>query len=351
MFKGFVFDVYPDEEYITLRTTNGLLYYTEFLYPQKVECDKATSWRVASNSTHGIVSNLPVSGTCTFKDEGGKLRITSARMRSSTPLIRGGDYPSPEDFMFEPEGMFTMTGFGAALDLVGWACSVDGLPPRCGVYMDEEFLCATNTRVLARVPNKYEFADGRKNVVLPYAQIAPILRTIEELQVGVLGNNLVISPTEDIFIKCGLFEDRFDPVNRIMEKEYTHSLSFEKDLMTGILSRVSKIGAADRQISLDVYIVGDIMTLSVKDRDSSEEIEESLSLGMGQDHEMVKYMFSIEYFTDAVSKSPGKSITFHYNPGVPKSIVKFTADGGYEVCVMPRVEVEKDRGSNGSAEA
>lgn len=344
MYKGFVIDVYPDEEYVTLRTTNGQLYYTEFLYPESIECDKATTWRVSSISTHGVVSNLPITKVCTFRDEGSKLRITSGRMRATIPLLRGGDYPSPDEFMFEPEGMFHMTGFGAALDLVGWAASNDGLPPRCGIYMDSDYVCATNMWVLARVPNKYEFADGRDFVVLPYATLAPILRSIEELDVGVLGNNLIISPTEDIFIKCGLFEPRFDPVNRVMDKEYTSSVVFDKEEMTGVLSRVSKIGSSDRQVSLDVYIVGDSMTLSVKDRNSSEEIEESIDLAEAVDHEMVKYMFSIEYFTEAVAKAQGKAITFNYSPDIPKSIVKFSTDSGYEVCVMPRIDMPKDRG-------
>lgn len=348
MFKGFVIDLDPDEESVTLRTTNGSLYYTEFLYPTSIECDKAVSWRVASISTHGIVSNLPVTGTVKFKDEGGKLRITSGRMRASTPLIRGGDYPDQDQFMYEPEGMYPLKGFGEKLDLIGWAVSPDGLPPRAGVYMDSEFLCATNSRVLARVPNEYKFADDRKNIVLPYALVAPILRTIEELEVGVLGNNLIISPTEDIYIKCSLFEDRFDPVNRIMEKEYPESLTFDKEVCTGVLSRVSKIGAADRQINLDVYIVGDLMTLSIKDRDSAEEIEESMTLAVEAEHELAKFMFSLEYFTDAVSKAPGKEITMHYDPNKTNSVVKFSSDHGYEACVVPRVEVQKDRGDNGS---
>nr|DAK84355.1 MAG TPA: DNA polymerase sliding clamp [Caudoviricetes sp.] len=348
MFKGFVFDVSPDDEFVTLRTTNGVLYYTEFLYPTKIECTEPMSWRVSSLSTHGIVSNLPVTGSVKFKDEGGKLRITSGRMRATIPLIRGGDYPDQEEFMFEPEGMYPMKGLGESLDRVGWAVAADGLPPRAGVYMDENFLCATNGRVLARVPIEYKFATDRNNIVMPYSIVAPLLRSIEELEVGVLGSNLIISPTEDIYIKCSLFEDRFDPVNRIMEKEYPESCTFDKETILGVLSRVSKIGASDRQVNLDVYIVGDLMTLSIKDKDSAEEIEESLALTAEATHEMVRFMFSIDYFTDAITKAPGKDLTMHYNPDKTGAVVKFEGAMGYEACVVPRIEVLKDRGeSNG----
>lgn len=345
MYKGFVFDLFPGEEYVTLRTTNGELYYTEYLYPNEIEVEKAVSWRVASMSTHGIVSNLAASGSVKLKDEGGKLRITSGRMKATTPLIRSNDYPDAEQFMYEPEGMFTMQGFGTRLDLVGWSTSGDGLPPRCGVYMDSEHLCATNGKTLVRVPNDYKFADNRDNIVLPYQLVGPILRTMEEVQVGVLGNHLVISPTEDIFIKCTLYEPRFDPVNRIMEKEHPEVISFNKEEMMSTLSRVSKIGTSDRQIGLDVYIGGETMTLSVKDRDSAEEIEETIFLQSGGEHELVKFMFSVEYFTDIINKAPGKDIAMHYNPEKTVSMVKFTGDNGYEGVVMPRAEVAKMRGS------
>ncbi|ATW61147.1 DNA polymerase III sliding clamp [Gordonia phage Harambe] len=346
MYKGFVFDLDPEEEAVILRTTNGELFYTEFLYPKDMEVDQPTTWRVASSSTHGIVSNLPMSGTCKFKDEGGKLRITSGRMRASTPLIRGGDYPDQASFMFEPEGMFQMKGFGSRLDLVGWAVSSDGLPPRAGVYMDEEYLCASNGKLAVRVPNEYSFADGRSNVVMPYSIIGPILRSIEELEVGVLGNNLIISPTEDIYIKCGLFEERFDPVNRMMSKEHEASCSFDKETIVGVLSRVSKIGSSDRQIALDLYIAGDMMTLAIKDRDSAEEIEESLMLHAEAEHDdMVRYLFSVETFTEVITKAPGKDITMMYNPSKTTSMVKFTAAEGFEAAVMPRVDIPKDRGA------
>lgn len=344
MFKGFVFDVYPGEDYVTLRTTNGDIYYTEFLYPKSIDVEKQTSWRVASASTHGIVSNLKLSETVKFKDEGGKIRITSGRMKASTPLIRSGDYPDADLFMFEPDNMIKMSGFGKRLDQVGWAVSTDGLPPRCGVYMDEEHIGATNGKLLVRLPNEYSFADGRSNIVIPYALVGPILRQIEEIELGVLGNNLIISPTEDIFIKCALYEPRFDPINRIMEKEHGAVLSFDKDEMLGVLSRVSNIGASDRQIALDLYIVSEMMTLSIKDRDAAEEIEETILLQSGGDHEMCKFRFSIEYFRDIVAKAPGKDIVMHYSPEKTASMVKFTADEGYEGVVMPRIETEKDRG-------
>lgn len=349
MFKGFVFDVFPDEEYVILRTTNGELYYTEYLYPVSIEADKPTTWRVASMSTFGVVSNLPVKGTCKFKDEGGKLRITSSRTKATTPLIRGGDYPDVDQFMFEPEGMVKLEGYGTRLDLVGWAASTDGMPPRCGVYMDGDHLCATNGTVLARVPNEYVFADGRDNVVMPYALIAPIIRTMEEVEVGVIGNHMVFSPTEDIFIKCTLFEPRFDAVNRVMEKEFPNQLSFSKDDVVGALSRVSKIGSADRQIALDVYLVGDTMTLSIKDKDSAEEIEESILLISESDHEgFVRYIFGIEHFTNAVTKSSGKNVIMHYNAEKPTSVVKFEGEGGYESAIMPRIDVEQMRRANES---
>lgn len=347
MFKGFVIDLYPGEEYVTLRTTNGELFYTEYLHPLSIEVDKQTSWRVASPSTHGIVSNLSVKGNVKMKDEGGKIRITSGRMKASTPLIRGGDYPDMDQFMFEPEGMMTLNGFGSRLDLVGWATSSDGMPPRCGVYMDEEYLCATDGTVLARYPNEYKFADERDNIVIPYHLIGPIIRTMEEVQVGVIGNHFVVSPTEDIYIKCTLFEPRFDPVNRVMEKEHETSVSFDKDEMIGVLSRVSKIGSADRQISLDVYIIGEMMTLAIRDRDSAEEIEESVLLVQeAETQDLTRFIFSIERFTDIMTKAPGKNITMRYNPSKPMSVVKFENDSGYQTALMPRMDINKVRGES-----
>lgn len=179
----------------------------------------------------------------------GKLRITSGKMRASTPLIKDQSYPDADQFMYEPEGMFKMSGWGARLDKVGWAVSADNIPPRCGVYMSDEYLCATNMKILARIPNDYKFFDGREFIVMPYQLIGGLMRTIEEIEVGVIGNNLIMSPTEDIYIKCVLFDAKFDPVNRIMEKTFEESLTFDRDEMNNVLSRVTKIGSSDRQVA------------------------------------------------------------------------------------------------------
>lgn len=344
MYKGFVIDLFPDEEYVVLRTTNGELFYAEFLYPNEIEVEEKTSWRVPSITAHGLVSNLKTKGTVKFKDEGGKVRITSGRMRATLPLIKSGDYPDISQFLYEQENMKTIQGFGGRLDSAGWAATTDGLPPKCGVYMNSEYLAATNGAILTRVENKYEFVDGRENIVMPYATIAPLLRTMEEVQLGIQGGYMVVSPTDDIFIKCVLFEPKFPPVERAMSKEWSHDLSFDREEVANVLTRVTRIGTTDRQVALEVWIGGESMTLSIKDRDSSEEIDESVILLQGGDHDLVRFSFSVENFTDAVNKAPGKNLVLSYSPDKPQALVKLSNESGLEIALMPRAEIPKSRG-------
>lgn len=346
MFKGFVIDLIPGEDYVILRTTNGELFYAEFLYPEIEDLEHPTTWRVPSGSCHGIVSNLKTKGTVKFKDEGGKLRITSGRMRASLPLIRSDDYPELTQFLYEQENMLTVQGFGSRLDQVGWATADDNLPPGCAVVMTDTYLAATNRAVLARVPNKFEFNDGREKVVIPYRSVAPLLRTMEEVQLGVQGGHMVVSPTEDIFIKFSMFEDKFPPVEKAMDRAQEEVLSFSREEVADVLTRVTRIGTTDRQVALEIWIGGQTMTLSIKDRDSAEEIDESVQLLQGGDHELVRFMFSVENFSETINKFPGKTLTMEYSPSKPTSTVKMFNDAGYEVVLMPRAETVKSRGED-----
>lgn len=337
MYKGFIFDLDPEEKVVRLRVTNGELYYTEYLYPTRIVADGPLTWRVASPSTHGIVTNLAPSSIVTMKDEGGKLRISSGRMRAATPFISSGDYPHPDAFMYELQDMQTLSGWGARMDTVGWTVSPENLPPRCGIYMSSTHMCATNSKVLARIPNEFVLPEGRDFVVLPYKYLAGVLRNLHEVQVGIQGGNLVISPTEDIFIKCSLFEDKFDPVDTIMDKTHETELTFDRDAMLAVLSRVTTIGASDRQVTLEAWIGGGQIALCIRDRISAEEIEESLDVE-GADHPVKKFMFSVEYFMDTVSKMTSPQVVMDYSPSKPYAIVKFTSAQGLEVVIQPRRE-------------
>lgn len=343
-YKGFVFDLDPNEDGIVLRTTNGDIWYTEFLYPSSSSIDKPTSWRVSSLSLNAIISSLPIKNDArvNLKAEGGKMRITYGRMKATTPFIRSDDYPEWQTF--DADHFETYTKFGEMLDRVGWATSNDNLPPRCGVYLSETVIAATREGVVVSVPSKFNFADGRDNIVIPYSQVAPIARTMEECKVGVVGNNLLLSPTEDVFIKCALYDDKFPNVEGVIERtDHDTVVMFSKSETSEVIKRVSALGADDRQRNLLVTIGDDLVIFAIRDSDSAEEVEETIMVPGQADHEPVRFLFSIELFRDAIEKAPGKDITLLYDPANAKRPVKFVGADDYNVVVMPRREVQKER--------
>lgn len=337
-YKGFVFELNPETTTVLLRVTNGEVYYSEVLYPFEVEGEEGQLWRVSSVLAHNIISNLPLAsdGKVKFVEEQGKLRITHGKMRASTPLIDADSYPTWE--IDRPENFRTMTRMGQLLDTVAWAAENNNVPPRCGVYMSTEAVSCTQHGVISYMPVEFEFLDNRRNVVIPINQVGAIVRSMEEVQVSVVGGNMYLSPNEDVLIRCSLYDDSFPDVEGVVGSTNPEGVVFlNRTEVQGILSRVNAVNASDRQRALAITIGDEQVNFSSRDKSSGDEIEESM-FAQGADHDPVLFHVSVEFFTSAIDNCPTQSMLLQYNPSNPKRPIKICGEQpGYNVVLMPRI--------------
>lgn len=342
-YKGFVFEIFNDEQVVRLRCTNGDLFYSEFVYPNEIEGPDVT-WRVSSRTTFAVASNLPIrAGKKVILEEvkdakyGRVLVFQYGSMRATMPFIDHSDYPDWEDF--DDTDLPVVENFGANIDAVSWACDSDGMPPKGGVYIDSEKMVGSNGFLMATIPIKMDLTD-RDNIVVPVKTLSSALRNLEEVKVGVGGGQLLIAPTDTVHISCFMWDETYPNVNRMLSLEYDQMLVLDKEYMVEVLNRVKAIGVDDRQVSMEVNIGDNQISFAIEDKNSTESITESIELPDMADHEIAEYRFSAEYFLNAVQKSPGKLVTFSYNPERPVSPVKFEGANGYTVVVQPRSKVK-----------
>jgi DNA polymerase III sliding clamp (beta) subunit (PCNA family) len=335
-FHGFLFEF--DGEYVTLRCTDGDIFYMETLYPVKAE-GPAVTWRVSSKFMFNLSARLPsrMGSKMELNDElSSRLTLTSGSMKSQIPLISHDSYPEWTDF--EDEDLPVVEDFGKLVDAVAWSCSKKNDPPLSGVYVDEEKIVASNNYTLATMPIKISLTEaGRENIVVPVRLLGPVLRNFEEVKVGVEGGYLLIAPSDDVHIKCALYDDQYKNVDAVFAKEFPDMVVFEnKDYIIEIVDRVCSAGTEDRQIAMEIEIGDEMVIFAVRSSDSGEEVEESMFLVDQCEHPPAKFKFSAEYFKGAVQNAPGKTIIMHYNKDKTGAFVKFKGENGYESIAMPR---------------
>jgi len=338
LYKGFYFEVMPDSDGVFLRATNGEIFYQEWLMPLKIE-GEYDEWRLPSPSINGIVSNLPfgVGKSVIFDNEDNRrMRITSDRMRASVPMMIAESFPDWDDF--DDSELKIVHQFGTKLDQVAWAASNTGLPPLCGIYIDSTQFIATNRARLSCVPIDIDLGE-KKKIVVPISALSSMVRSYDEVKVGTDDSHLLLSPVEDVHIKCILYADDYPPVQIIMDRvsKLENTILFDKDLVSQILTRIKTIGNTDRQAMMEVRIGKEQVSFFMQDTTSGEEIEESAYLAGQCDHDILSVGFAIDNFHSAINNSPSKAIAMSYNFS-EKEPVLLAGGSEYKVILMPRAK-------------
>ncbi|UJD20687.1 DNA polymerase III sliding clamp beta [Gordonia phage Niagara] len=335
-FHGFVFEF--DGEYVTLRCTDGDIFYMETLYPVKSDGPPVT-WRVSSKFMFNLTARLPsrMGSKLVLSDEQStQLAMTSGSMKATLPIVSHEAFPEWNDF--DDTDLPVVENFGKLVDAVAWSCSKKNDPPLTGVYIDEEKLVASNNYTLATMPIKIDLSESdHENIVVPVRLLGPVLRNFDEVKVGVEDSYLLIAPSEDVHIKCVLYDDAYKNVDSVFAREFPDILVFEnKQYIVEIVERVCSAGTDDRQVAMELEIGDEMAIFAVRSSDTGEGVEESIFMVDQCEHPPVKFKFSSEYFKSAVQNAPGKSVIMHYNKDKPSTFVKFQSEDGYEAIAMPR---------------
>ena len=329
----------PSEPYVTLRATDGDVFYMEQLSVLDLQGESVT-WRVPSAVTAGIIGALPIGSgkKCTFTQDGGRVKITSARTRASVGLIEGGGYPEWD--AFDSDGLELVHGFGARLEQIGWAVETKKIMASSAVYMDGENVVGTNMNRLAVAPLKIHMEEP--SILVRMSTLAPILSQVVEAKAGVIDGYLCLAPNDYTQIKCLLLGLQYPPVKKFMEMKTTDAVLFNRELAAEIVQRIVPVIAQDRQADLYVTVGNESMEFFTEDESKVNSIMDSLDLPGQCEHDALTFRFDPENFIKCITKSPGIMVAMNYTPENPKAPIRFEGTDGYKCWISPRMQVRND---------
>lgn len=344
LYAGFYLEIDPAQQEVLLRSTDGGVFYMEWITPLEVYGDEPFVWRIPSSVTTAIVNTLPQGAgkKVTFTQDGGRVVITSARTKGSVRLIKSEDYPRWETF--DPDAVEPVTGLGAKLDQVAWAVSRKEIEITSGVYMDGERIVATDKTRLAMAPLEMPVSEP---VVVPMAVLAPVVNQMVDMKAGVIGNFLCLLPNNYTQIKCVLLGDPYPNVNGVINRETTDVVMFNRETTIATLQRILTVGQKDRQGHLDLTIGNGEMVLFAKDDGADEQIEDVIELNGQAEHEPMTFRLDPGMFMQAVNKAPGLMVMMNYRADNPSGFLRFEGEAGYKCWIPPRrivatVETQED---------
>jgi len=347
-YAGFYLEVRNDDEdaHVVLRAANGDIFYMERINVLDIEGENV-DWRVPSAVTAGVVGALPIGSgkTCVFKQEEGRIRITSGRTKASVRLL--DDQYFPEWDVFDSEELELVHGFGEKLDRIAWAVDKKQAMSTSAVYIDGEQVVGTDGNRLAAVPLKMPTGE-EPYILVQMAVLAPIISQVVETKVGVIDGYLCLQPNDYTQIKCLILGLTYPPVHRVMNVEPEEAILFNREAATEIINRIMPVISSDRQADLYVTIGNGEMEFFTEDDQKINSIIDVIELPGQCPHEPIKYRFGPDNFVQAITKSPGTMVTMNYDPEKPKQLIRFDGQEEYRCWINPRVMGQIDPQQKGN---
>lgn len=332
---GFVLTLAGQE--VTVRTTNGDVFYAQRLHALESDAPaQGEQWRIPSQVATRVVSSLPQGKgkTVTLSSAQGVVRISAGQMSATLALVDHSGYP---EWGFHPtEGASLVEGFGTQLDQVAWACERNtGTATSC-VRVDGQWLMAATPSALAATPCQVPL-EGRSDVLLPLAVLAPILSQMRDTLVQLAGNLLVLTPTPDTQILCTTMDLKFPNVAAPMGEQFSASAALDRGMATEILARVRAIVDNDEGGHVWLTVGRGQVSFFSMDSTGSNSVSDVVELAPGQaPHEPVTMRMSAETLTAVLGKAPGESLTLCYDAEGKSSRLRVDGSGQYS-CWIPLI--------------
>lgn len=272
--------------------------------------------------------------TVTFSDDEnpGFITVTQEKSRSTTPLIRGVQYPTWD--VFTEEQSSVVHNLGSRLDQVRWACagtSDQSPPPLQGVYFDGTHILATNRYVAARVPVKIDTLTSP--VTVPASVIAEAIRNDGDVRVTRTSGGMGISPDPYTQIFVRAFGD--NPAGKLTDRlprDCERELEVNSEHITSVIQRMLQIFKNRDELYVRVAICNEQITMSITSKGStSEEILDIPGNATWEEEEV--FYFDPHILNSCLSKTPTNTVKLAYTVG--KSMM-YVSSGTYEAWIAKK---------------
>ena len=326
-----------DHKAITVKATNLEVDYLEWVRPLEIKSDGDFDWRIPSGLFSGFVGGLPIGSgkkvTFTQDEPGGPLTMKSGRTKARIGVITGLGFKNWEPY--DSSAMQEVEGFSRRVNQVSWATDPQTVP-FSGVHIDGEHIYATDRYKMVRVPCKVPLPEP---VTVPLDTLAPILKTVEDVRLGVSERHLLLMPDEYTQLQTVIFDAEYPPIERAMHANFDvrvvlPRISF-RDAVQRMLSLVGK-GERYPKITLDIH--DDVIDLFMA-VDGVGEMTDTIEVEIDAEPEAADsttIYFSPQYLTQALDNSRESSMTLQFLSSSPGRAASVTDGKGYDVWLMPR---------------
>jgi DNA polymerase III sliding clamp (beta) subunit (PCNA family) len=327
---GIVVEIYPKEETVIIRATNLEVYYMEWITALELTGDPVI-WRLPSAVFAALIGSLPIGmgKTVTLTQEAGTLAIASGRTKSKLRLISTATYPEWD--VFEDKEMSPVPNLGGQIGAVEYAASKQDY--KLGVRLTGQHVMATDRYRLARMPLEISGIQG-DGITIPPNVLTSVIREMSDSKVKVDANQFLIMPDATTQIRTVIIDEGYPAVSRIMDRDFPERIHLRKADIADIVSRTMKISQAERFPILKLIFGRGEIGAMIEEQEHGF-IGDVLSCPGYAEHPRYTYLFSPQYFLDAISNAPGDDIEVCYDPNF-KNAVLITGGGEYRAWVMGR---------------
>lgn len=336
--SGILMVLDPEDNTVTIKSTNLQIFYLEVVDAVEVEADKLTEWRFHASTIAQVMAKLPIGSgkQVSFADQGGEVHIKSGRMTAKFRKMDPQYYPKWEPF--DPDALEVVPDLGARIQQVEWAAMDGDEAIYAGIHIDGESIVATDRIRMACVPCEAE--PIYKPITIPAGILKPVLTNLRDVAIGIDEGMFLLMPDVSTQIRTRIFEKDYPPVKKgLMARTWPTSVKFSKQALLDIIERAEIFAQRDRSPKMTFIIGKGEIAVMCSDADMGL-LGDAMEIDGQADHSRKKIIFTPRNLKDALNAAPSGEVEFFYDPGDSTKPIKVDGGSGYVALVMPRRESE-----------
>lgn len=333
--SGILITLDPEQNTVTLRSTNLHLFYLEVV--DAVDVQGEGEWRINAQMLAGVVSKLPIGSgkTATFELIGSEVHMKSGRTTAKFRTIDPTYFPKWEPY--DPDKLEMVPDLGQRIQQVEWAAAEDHEISFAGIHLDGVHITATDRIRLVRVPCEAE--PIYRPVTIPAGILKPLLTGLRDVAVGIDEGMFLLMPDTSTQLKTRIYDREYPPsIKTAFDKfDWPSKVTFRKSALLEIIDRASVFAQRDRSPKLDLIVGKGEIAVMCSDVDMGllgDVIEVS-----GADHSRHRMIFTPRNITDALNAAPSDEVDLYYNVDEANYPIKIDGGSGYVAVVMARREI------------
>lgn len=336
--SGILMTLDPEENTVTLRSTNLQVFYLEVV--DAIEVDSEATWRFHASTIAAVVAKLPIGSgkNVSFEQKGGEIHMKSGRTTAKFRAMDASYFPKWEPF--DPDKLEMVPDLGARIQQVEWAAMEGNEAIYAGIHLDGEHVMATDRIRMAVAPCEAE--PIYKPITIPAGILKPVMTNLRDVAVGIDEGMFLLMPDVSTQLRTRIYDKDYPNIKPLLARELPQSVKFRKQALLEIIERAEIFAQRDRSPKMTFIIGKGEIAVMCADADMGL-LGDAIELDGQCDHPRHRVMFTPKNLKEALNAAPSDEVEFQYNTEEPTKPIRIDGGSGYVALVMPR----KDEGGEG----